>query len=771
VATPDVRVRLSAEGAKEVVDLFRKVAREAQRSARSAAGTFDGVGRSVSRLRGLLGTLGLGITVAGLVGMAKAALDSAEEMGKFADAIGATAEGVSTLKQVAVDSNVEFDTLKTSLTQFVDNLGNLDQGVKEQVKAFRALGLSAQDFVGKDTIQAFDLVAQRLGNMEAGTRRTQLAMDIFGRKTGPQMIPVLQSLAEQGFAAATERARELGVLIDGDLSAAAEAANDSFDLVKAQAQGVANAFVAGLGPSIVQVMAGVSSSIDGDGVKQMKEFGEETGRILRTVIATFKLFFAVLTGIFGGLGDQIGSLFAAASAAMRGQWAEARAIWKAMDEEGDRRMDALRLRVSDALEGVVTAATTKPPPLPPRPKKDRDPAPPPDTADPEKGARARAAAERKAERDKAALDGLLDDERKAREDASEIAAQTSVELLELAGRERDAKIAALDEEITRRKLVLAIAGQLGDREKAQLDRFRELSTARIDFEDLQAQGEAALNALDRERTRIEQAVELGITSQLSGQAELIRVEKERVVVLRQLADALTTAAAATGDPALIAQASQFAQAITSIEVSIHNAVDEFAKMKTAAAEALYGGMVDFIDTMVSGADSVKGAFKSLADSVISAMRRMAAEALATQIFGLLSGVKGLGFLDKVLKKADGGLIRGPGSDRSDNIPALLSPGEYVVRAASVRRIGVDVLDQINRGMRVRMPSYGIPRFAEGGLVGARSAVAASGDGVTIVNNVDARGSSLSRAEFDAALNRSSEVTIAKVRDLVHQGRL
>lgn len=738
MATPDVRVRLSAEGAQEVVDLFRRLNRESTAAARSASRSFDGVGRSVSRLKGLLGTLGIGVTVAGLVGFAKAALDSAEEMGKFAESIGGTVEGVSTLKQVAKDNEVEFETLNTSLTQFVNNLGNLDQGVKEQVKAFRALGLSAQDFAGKDTIQAFDLVAQRLGKMEASTRRTQIAADIFGTKTGPRMIPVLQALADQGFAAATERARELGVLIDGDLSAAAEAANDSFDLVKAQAQGVANAFVAGLGPSIVQVMAGVSSSIDGDGVKKMKEFGEETGRILRTVIATFKLFFTVVTGIFGGLGDQIGGLFAAASAAMRGQWAEARAIWKAMDEEGNRRMEALRLRVSDALEGVVTAATTKPPPLPPRPKRDTEPAPPPDTSDPEKEARARAAAERKAERDKAALDRLLEDERKAREDASEIAAQTSVELLALAGRERDAKIAALDEEITRRKLILAIAGQLGDREKVQLDRFRELSVARIDFEDIKGQGEAALAALDRERTRIQQNVELGLITQLQGQTELIRIERERLAVLQQLAAALLAAAQASGDQGLVAQAEAFAAEVRNVEVSLAQATDTWLKLKQGTAEALAGGFESFFENVITGTQSVTSAFRSMATSVIREIQKILAQQMAMKALGFLAGVPGLGFLGGAVKAADGGLIRGPGSDRSDNIPALLSPGEYVVRAAAVRALGVGVLEQINRGLRlprIQIPGHSVRRYADGGFVGAGAPVPAAG-GTKIVNVLD-----------------------------------
>lgn len=71
-------------------------------------------------------------------------------------------------------------------------------------------------------------------------------------------------------------------------------------------------------------------------------------------------------------------------------------------------------------------------------------------------------------------------------------------------------------------------------------------------------------------------------------------------------------------------------------------------------------------------------------------------------------------------RSGGGLIRGPGSGTSDSVLARVSNGEYVVRAAAVRRLGRGVLDSINRGL--------LPAFATGGLVGM-PAMALSGVGV------------------------------------------
>jgi len=47
------------------------------------------------------------------------------------------------------------------------------------------------------------------------------------------------------------------------------------------------------------------------------------------------------------------------------------------------------------------------------------------------------------------------------------------------------------------------------------------------------------------------------------------------------------------------------------------------------------------------------------------------------------------------KFADGGIVRGPGTGRSDSIPARLSNGEYVVQADAVRKYGKSFLDNVN----------------------------------------------------------------------------
>jgi seryl-tRNA synthetase len=84
-----------------------------------------------------------------------------------------------------------------------------------------------------------------------------------------------------------------------------------------------------------------------------------------------------------------------------------------------------------------------------------------------------------------------------------------------------------------------------------------------------------------------------------------------------------------------------------------------------------------------------------------------------------------------LKNAKGGLIRGPGTGTSDSIVSRVSNGEFVVRASSVSKYGVDTLRAINEG-----------RFDKAAQVSGKAAVATTvgrpAGGSSVVQQVNVR---------------------------------
>jgi hypothetical protein len=69
--------------------------------------------------------------------------------------------------------------------------------------------------------------------------------------------------------------------------------------------------------------------------------------------------------------------------------------------------------------------------------------------------------------------------------------------------------------------------------------------------------------------------------------------------------------------------------------------------------------------------------------------------------------------------ASGGYVSGPGSHKSDSIPAKLSNGEYVVQASKVQKYGKSFFDKINNSPNVGgAGAKGKPvGYADGGIVG------------------------------------------------------
>lgn len=78
--------------------------------------------------------------------------------------------------------------------------------------------------------------------------------------------------------------------------------------------------------------------------------------------------------------------------------------------------------------------------------------------------------------------------------------------------------------------------------------------------------------------------------------------------------------------------------------------------------------------------------------------------IAEQILFTAQGVQGR------IGAATGGLLQGPGTGTSDDIPLMGSDGEFMMRAKSVRKFGTNFMHMINRGI--------LPKFADGGLVSA-----------------------------------------------------
>ncbi|WOH70670.1 hypothetical protein RX330_20450 [Bradyrhizobium sp. NDS-1] len=129
-------------------------------------------------------------------------------------------------------------------------------------------------------------------------------------------------------------------------------------------------------------------------------------------------------------------------------------------------------------------------------------------------------------------------------------------------------------------------------------------------------------------------------------------------------------------------------------------------------------------TIGSDVADASGALKQFASALLDSISSIkAASAAAPQTVQAAAGGGLIRHLD------GGGHLSGPGTSTSDSIPAMLSDGEYVIKASSARKIGRSRLDWLNAGNYAgggfisRMVSR-VRGFASGGQVDGFDLVAA-----------------------------------------------
>ncbi|MFM0595328.1 phage tail tape measure protein [Paraburkholderia dilworthii] len=189
-----------------------------------------------------------------------------------------------------------------------------------------------------------------------------------------------------------------------------------------------------------------------------------------------------------------------------------------------------------------------------------------------------------------------------------------------------------------------------------------------------------------------------------------------------------------------------------------------AASTAGAFQDAFKGMEDAFATFVT---TGKISFSSLATSVLSDIARMQARAAISGLFSYAQSALGSYFGDSSptastasygFHLATGGYVSGPGTATSDSIPAMLSDGEYVMKADAVNRIGLANLDAANSGRHVN----GWQRFAQGGYVGNAASTALSGrqGDVTIAPQISVEGSADPAANQRNAGDLDRKITAA-----------
>lgn len=323
----------------------------------------------------------------------------------------------------------------------------------------------------------------------------------------------------------------------------------------------------------------------------------------------------------------------------------------------------------------------------------------------------------------------------------------TIEYYEATGRAAEAATLKIEEEY--RELIERLRAE-GDLETISIiEQLIDIEESQARFAELEQIVKDAQGRLQERIQEIGLLEQLGAISELAGRelsAEAYReVEAAIVGMEAELRGFIET----SQDPELVRNAEALLALLQETRLNILLLTDEWARFRREVRDAATDSLADYLADAVLEADNLEQALSNLlnirtlianiAAEVVRLTARMIALRIVTAAFGSAGvplpagGEVATSGIRTVSPFATGGEVHGPGGPTSDRVPALLSAGEYVIRASSVKKYGSDFFSKLNAGIIDRP----IRRYRDGGMVaGTGTTVAPSGGGAELRGSLE-----------------------------------
>jgi phage-related minor tail protein len=241
-----LKIKADVQGEGAVQGLANKLG-GLQKAGSAVSGGFKGLAGAAGGLVGGLQTLMPLATGAGMVALAKNAIDAADNMNDLSQKTGVSVERLSQFKQAADKSGTSIEGVGSALVKL--NRGLVDGKAQE---ALQGIGISATDAAGKlkPTDEILLEVSRKFAAMPDGAQKSAIAMQLFG-KSGADMIPML-NMGDKAI-------KDLSVTMTGDFAKGADEFNDK--MVDLQT-GVAKIAVS-LGTALMPALGAITDALVG----------------------------------------------------------------------------------------------------------------------------------------------------------------------------------------------------------------------------------------------------------------------------------------------------------------------------------------------------------------------------------------------------------------------------------------------------------------------------------------------------------------------------
>jgi hypothetical protein len=318
------------------------------RASQSATDNFGSIGAAAKTMAVALAAA---LTVDYFTDNIKKAIDYADSMSDLAGKTGIAVEQLTAMEYALNFSDATLENYTDGLQKLTVNMVSSIEGNKDLTDAFKKLGVSVVDAQGnvRQSKDVFLDVSEAISKMQDGAIKTDMAMKLFGKSAGPELIPFLNQ-GKEGIRALKEEAQEMGAVVSTDMAEKSAQFNDNMAKMGYAAKGAWNVLAGELLPTLNAVTEGMKKATTDTGI--LKSAVSGLGVVfhgLYQVVATSVIsidFFA----------NGLGKTAAIATAFITDGAAAAKAIWN--DNTGKEQAKASLQVLVDSWNQVGDAAAT-----------------------------------------------------------------------------------------------------------------------------------------------------------------------------------------------------------------------------------------------------------------------------------------------------------------------------------------------------------------------------------------------------------------------------
>lgn len=202
-----------------------------------------------------------------------------DQFDKMSLRTGIAVEDLSSLAYAADISGTDIGTLEKGLKALTKVMDDASIGIGEGYDAFLELDIAVTDIDGslRSTTDVLKEAATKISEIEDPTKQAALAMDLFGARAGPALLPLLK-MGGAGIEELMAKAEELGITMTTEAATAAADFTDAMTDLKGSLAGAGRMIGDTLIPIITPLIEKVTEI-----VIRVKEWAEENAPLVENI--------------------------------------------------------------------------------------------------------------------------------------------------------------------------------------------------------------------------------------------------------------------------------------------------------------------------------------------------------------------------------------------------------------------------------------------------------------------------------------------------------